>query len=654
MKIFYCIFLVIFSSFDNCFSQDSSAYVFHLNKLPPEGVLLDKGWKFQTGDNPDYAKSEYDDEAWQSINPTLDIHDLTQIPKSGICWFRLHLSIDSNLLKNQLALIINQSGASEIYLNGRLIHRFGIISINPKEIKAYDPFKKPVLFTISKDKLQLLAARFAQQPNVLYTKAVGRQNPALKIWVNGLDTSIDQYQHTYTGFTASIIFRVGAFLILVILHFAFYIFYPSQKANLYFCLYALLTLMYEIVNTSFRHEVKDIFYANNFIEISSQFGIFFMLTAIYSLFNQKRQWIYWALLVFTVIAILLNNWPYQWGWTVGALITNFIYIEITRISFISVKNKKRGAWIIATGSLCFLIFWLAFLLGIPLNYFSVHLGSTYIIGDLFYNVANLSIPIATSIYLGLDFAFTNRELQQKLKEVEELSKKGIVQEKEKQQILATQNELQIKAMVITQEQERKRISRDLHDDVGTKLSALNLFLSSLSEKATVINNDEIKSLACSSKQFIKEAMYDIRQLLFNLSPTILEEFGYTTAVEGLVNKINETKQIHFDLVVFGINHRLKKDYELALYRITQELINNVLKHAEAKHVSLQIGQRDEKIILMMEDDGKGFDVNAHKDGYGLNNLDARTKLMQGTMTIDSQPGKGTSVLIEVPYNFNGV
>ena len=97
---------------------------------------------------------------------------------------------------------------------------------------------------------------------------------------------------------------------------------------------------------------------------------------------------------------------------------------------------------------------------------------------------------------------------------------------------------------------------------------------------------------------------------------------------------------------------MQKDYELALYRITQELINNVLKHAEAKHVSLQIGQRDEKIILMMEDDGKGFDVNAHKDGYGLHNLDARTKLMQGTMIIDSKAGKGTSVLIEIPYNFN--
>jgi signal transduction histidine kinase/ligand-binding sensor domain-containing protein len=208
---------------------------------------------------------------------------------------------------------------------------------------------------------------------------------------------------------------------------------------------------------------------------------------------------------------------------------------------------------------------------------------------------------------------------------------------------------QLKAMVATQEEERKRISRDLHDDIGTKLSALKLFISSLQEKATQTNNEEIKSLAISSEQFITEAVKEVRQLLLNLSPSVLEEFGYTTAVEGLINKINETRLIYFNLVIFGMKHRLKKEYELALYRITQELINNVLKHAEAKQVSLQIGQRDEKIILMMEDNGKGFDVSSRKDGYGLHNLEARTKLMQGIMTIDSMPGKGTSVLIEVPY-----
>ncbi|MDQ6609267.1 MAG: histidine kinase, partial [Bacteroidota bacterium] len=208
---------------------------------------------------------------------------------------------------------------------------------------------------------------------------------------------------------------------------------------------------------------------------------------------------------------------------------------------------------------------------------------------------------------------------------------------------------QIKAMVATQEEERKRISRDLHDDVGTKLSALKLFVSALHEKASETNNEEIKSLAISSEQFITEAVQDVRQLLQNLSPAVLEEFGYITAVEGLVNKINETKQLHFNLVIFGLKIGFKKEYDLALYRITQELINNVLKHAEAKYVSLQIGQRDEKIILMIEDDGKGFDVSSHKDGYGMHNLEARTKLLHGVVTIDSQPGKGTSVLIEIPY-----
>ena len=209
---------------------------------------------------------------------------------------------------------------------------------------------------------------------------------------------------------------------------------------------------------------------------------------------------------------------------------------------------------------------------------------------------------------------------------------------------------QIRAAIHAQEEERKRISRDLHDDIGTKLSALKLFISSLEMKAHVIHNEEIVSLAQNSEQFIQEVVKDLRTLLINLSPTVLEDFGYTNAVEGLANKINETKLIHFDLNVFGFKVRLQKDYELALYRITQELINNILKHADAKNISLQTGQRDDKIVLLIEDDGKGFDVNLHKDGYGLKNLETRTKLLNGKMVIESVPGKGTTTLIEIPYN----
>ncbi len=168
MKFFCTLLLFVFLTAENCFSQDSSASVFYLNKLSNDGVSLDKGWKFQTGDNPDYAKPGYDDGKWQQINPTLDIHDLPPVTKSGICWLRLHVVINSSLLGEQLALIITQSVASEIYLNGRLLHKFGTVSANPKEIKAYDPLGMHFSFPFDKNTEQLLAVRYAVQPNVLY------------------------------------------------------------------------------------------------------------------------------------------------------------------------------------------------------------------------------------------------------------------------------------------------------------------------------------------------------------------------------------------------------------------------------------------------------------------------------------------------------
>jgi signal transduction histidine kinase len=208
---------------------------------------------------------------------------------------------------------------------------------------------------------------------------------------------------------------------------------------------------------------------------------------------------------------------------------------------------------------------------------------------------------------------------------------------------------QIKIAIQTQEEERKRISRDLHDDIGTKLSALKLLLSSVKDKAVGSDNTELRSLAQNSEQFISEVVGDLRQLLRNLSPSILEEFGYVVAIEGLANKINLTGLIHFSLNVFGFKQRLQKDYELSIYRITQELINNVLKHAQAKNIFLQVGIRDETITMLIEDDGKGFDLSAHKEGYGIKNMETRTKLLSGTIHIESTPGKGTNVLIEIPY-----
>ena len=242
MKIFYFLLLLVFTSASKSFSQDSSNEATHLTKVPLEGMLLDKGWKFFAGDNPAYANPAYDDGGWETINPTLDIYDLPQIPKSGIGWFRLRLLIDSSL-DRQLVLIIQQSGASEIYLDGQLIHPFGVISSNPANVKAYDPLWKPVSFPVKKNTIQVLAIRFALQPNIRYTTMYETNNHALWIQVKDVESAVSFYGQHASRFGWFHIILMGVCILFCVLHFAFYLFYSSQKANFYFALFALFYVM---------------------------------------------------------------------------------------------------------------------------------------------------------------------------------------------------------------------------------------------------------------------------------------------------------------------------------------------------------------------------------------------------------------------------
>src|ERR1019366_342996 len=126
------------------------------------------------------------------------------------------------------------------YLNGSLVAHFGVLSTNPGEIKAYDPWGKPVLLPVNNWADQVLAVRYALQPGISFGVMSGDGNPILEIRVNTLEASMEKYYHIFSsGLSVLEFFRVGVFFILVILHLAFYLFYPPQKANLYFFLFAL-------------------------------------------------------------------------------------------------------------------------------------------------------------------------------------------------------------------------------------------------------------------------------------------------------------------------------------------------------------------------------------------------------------------------------
>ncbi|HMG93369.1 MAG TPA: ATP-binding protein [Chryseolinea sp.] len=423
LKTLYLFFGIIFLSIAVAFPQQAGE-VIHINNIPTNGFLLDKGWKFQIGDDPRYAKSSYDDSGWSQINPTLDIHDsLPQIPEGNICWIRIHLSIDSTI--SQLTMVMQQSVASEIYLNGKLIHRLGVLDTQPDKVIAVNPNEKPLSFPFDKGGEQLLAIRFAKQPGIGYGTHWNSSNPGVSISLNTIEAANAYYQRVHKSVDENDYFRSGVFFILGVLYLAFYVFYPIQRANLLFSIYAVVqaTVWGSFI---FYHQVDIIetypLLKNSFL-VLQVIGHVIMLLAVYELLKQKKDWIFYGLVVFAVICIPFGIFVYHWGWQLyGIIYTCAFSIAVTWIAFRSFKNNRLAAIIIASGGFCFSLIWVAFIQEwIPT--LALHL----------FTIAHLSVPLAVSLYLGYDFARTNLSLQQKLAEVGRLSE-------EKQQILTSQNE----------------------------------------------------------------------------------------------------------------------------------------------------------------------------------------------------------------------
>lgn len=404
----------------NCVSQD----VIHVKDIPAEGFLLESGWRFNVGDNPDYAQPSFDDGNWVSINPTLDIYtSLPEIPE-GICWLRIHLSVDSAI--NHLVMQIDQSVASEIYMNGKLIHRLGVLDENPDNIKAVNPNGKLFAFPFEGGE-QLLSIRFGRQPGVGYAMHWASSNPGIRIRLNTVEKAFSFYIKEHFVIDKHDYFLSGVFLILGVLYMALYILYPSQRANLYFSVYALLQL---VVWGSFN-SIREIDWIEtyvtfkNFIMVILVASHISLLMALYDLFKLRKDWLFVSMVAFGLVCIPVAIFVYGYGWRLyGGIYTNAFNLAVSWIAFDYFRSNRKAAWIVAIGSIFFMGVWATF----SLRLFDIENPH-----DIFV-VAHLSMPLAVSLYLGYDFAMTSRSLKQKLVEVSTLSK-------EKEHILTQQNEM---------------------------------------------------------------------------------------------------------------------------------------------------------------------------------------------------------------------
>ena len=232
----------------------------------------------------------------------------------------------------------------------------------------------------------------------------------------------------------------------------------------------------------------------------------------------------------------------------------------------------------------------------------------------------------------------------------ELNKK-LQQEMTEKQTLASQMEAQknahLQQLIDTQESERKRIAGDLHDSLGSLLSGIKLRFHNL--KATPLPEQEPIHQEMLAQ--LDEAVEEVRRIAHNMSPVSLRRFGLHDTLQSLIEQINASAQIEAELQMLGLEERLPEQFELTVYRVCQELVQNALKHAKCSQLHVQIILHPDMLNLVVEDNGQGMDVNQVKPGFGFAAIQAKIKLLKGNFNIESQPGKGCMAIVDIPYHF---
>ncbi|RFZ92132.1 sensor histidine kinase [Mucilaginibacter conchicola] len=205
-----------------------------------------------------------------------------------------------------------------------------------------------------------------------------------------------------------------------------------------------------------------------------------------------------------------------------------------------------------------------------------------------------------------------------------------------------------KGIITADERERQRIAGDLHDGVGQLLSATRMNLDTLFERLK-LTDPENSELADKAMAMVDESCREVRTIAHQMMPDVLLKAGLAFALRDFVNKISSDR-LKVSLEVSGLENRLQNNVELVLYRVIQETVNNVLKHANASSLDIQLMRDEGEVSITIEDNGRGFSTAEKEqfEGIGLKNIVTRVTYLKGTVDISSSPGKGTLVAILIP------
>ncbi len=248
----------------------------------------------------------------------------------------------------------------------------------------------------------------------------------------------------------------------------------------------------------------------------------------------------------------------------------------------------------------------------------------------------LTIGISALLILGIaGFYFYKRrsELRSELKD-------AVIAEKQKG----------LDAVIHATDEEGKRIAKELHDGIAQTLSGLKLGFDSVQNDLS-FNNESAQDKYRSSLNYLESACDEIRTISHQMMPKALSENGLVASIDDMLNRSLGNTKVRYNFEYFGLieTARFNERIELDVYRICQEMVNNVIKHAGANEVNVQLMKNECHLILLVEDDGKGFDIQGlNREGIGLMNIHSRAGTVQGEVSFQKGPARGTVATVRIP------
>jgi two-component system NarL family sensor kinase len=258
--------------------------------------------------------------------------------------------------------------------------------------------------------------------------------------------------------------------------------------------------------------------------------------------------------------------------------------------------------------------------------------------------SSIGIAFLMTLLVTTYFLFRNRRQKQHLEHTTAMNSERI------NQLISDQENVTLEAVAHTRETERTKLAKDIHDNLGSYLATIKYqHESSMPTTTEKRLNDSYNATAA----LISQACAEVRAISHQMATGHNFDFSLSGALEQLVERVRGTKQFVLLFNCFGEDQHCSRATELELYKIAQELLSNVMKHAHATEVTLQINQSEEEITLMLEDNGIGFAPSKRKMlGMGLSNLEERTAALNGKLDINSELNRGTTILVAVPLHQN--